>query len=269
MRGSTFKQLITGWRKKTFLNPASLIYVFIRLYTRALIGRRRRGRVLNELGLGRFDGFLKKIFPHQIVLSLTIREAISAVKRSYFRHEPHVSNMLLRTKGDLFVDVGASHGYYFFLLHDNYQKIIAIEPHPENIQVMKCIKQKYGYNKVNILELAVSNRNRKVKLFIGKHSGGHSLVKYPIANDNYILVKSKTLSSIIGKRNVDLVKVDVEGVEWMVLRGAEPVVGNIKSWIVELHNPKRKEELEYWFITHDYMIRWLDSKHVYAWRKQI
>ncbi len=62
---------------------------------------------------------------------------------------------------------------------------------------------------------------------------------------------------------VDLVKVDVEGAEWLVLKGAEPVMGRLKSWIIELHNPNDKTTLARYMDSFGYACEWLDATHAY------
>jgi hypothetical protein len=80
------------------------------------------------------------------------------------------------------------------------------------------------------------------------------------------VIPTLTLTSILKERSVDLVKIDVEGSEFSVLKGTEPIILNIKRWIVELHNVEKRTALEEWFLSHHYTIHWLDQNHLYAWR---
>ena len=83
-----------------------------------------------------------------------------------------------------------------------------------------------------------------------------------------------TLASFFPNTEIDLIKADVEGEEWKVLEGAEPILERIKSWVVELRDSGRKEELEDWFVSRGYSVRWLDfafrgsqtANHICAWR---
>ena len=77
-------------------------------------------------------------------------------------------------------------------------------------------------------------------------------------------------NSLRHEEEVDLIKVDVEGAEWQVLRGAEPIIRKIKSWLVEIHfrnDLEMKEvtqKMEAWLIQRGYKTQWIDDKHIYA-----
>jgi len=59
-----------------------------------------------------------------------------------------------------------------------------------------------------------------------------------------------------------LVKVDVEGAEWLVLEGAKGMMNRIRSWLIELHDPIRKREIERRMAQHGYQHIWIDDHHI-------
>jgi len=173
-------------------------------------------------------------------------------------HEKPVSSFLKSIKGRIFIDVGANYGYYPLLLHGNFNKIYAFEPIQQIFEELQRNLKRFG--NVECIRKAVSNVDQKVvKLTYHGNEG---------------LVETVTLSSSFPERDIDMIKVDAEGEEWAVLEGAEPILTRIKSWVVELHDPLRKEEIESWFTSRGYSIRWLDfayrgsktANHIYAWR---
>jgi len=173
-------------------------------------------------------------------------------------HEKPVSSFLKSIKGRIFIDVGANYGYYPLLLHGNFDKIYAFEPIQQIFEELQRNLKRFG--NVECIRKAVSNVDQKVvKLTYHGNEG---------------LVETVTLSSSFPERDIDMIKVDAEGEEWAVLEGAEPILTRIKSWVVELHDPLRKEEIESWFTSRGYSIRWLDfayrgsktANHIYAWR---
>jgi FkbM family methyltransferase len=174
-------------------------------------------------------------------------------------HERPVSMFLKSIQGNLFVDLGANYGYYSLLLHNNFRKTYAFEPIPT---IFKELETNLGrFDDVICVNKAASNTD-------GQEWGS-----------DYHGIKGETetvtLASFFPNKKIDLIKMDVEGEEWKVLEGARPIINNIDSWVIELHDPKRKEDIEKWLISNGYSIRWLDfayrgsktANHIYAWRK--
>ncbi len=173
-------------------------------------------------------------------------------------HEKPVSSFLKKIEGHIFVDVGANYGYYPMLLHRNFDKIYAFEPIPPIFEELKQNLEKLKNAKC--IEKAVSDT--KGQLLEVTYHGSRGVAQ------------TVTLASFFPTVEIDLVKVDAEGEEWRVLKGAEPILNRIRSWVIELHDPSRKEELEGWLVSRGYSVRWLDfgyrgsetANHIYAWR---
>jgi FkbM family methyltransferase len=180
--------------------------------------------------------------------------------------ETEVSRFLLSTKGKIFVDVGSCYGRFAVLLADNYEKVIAIDPDPGNVITMSAIFTYAHLKNVVPLQLAVSDMNGHAGLHLDTHSDWVRLSKDCEKPD--IIVETITLTRLLKATGADLAKVDVEGWEWQVLNGSVEILDRIKSWAVELHDPKRKTELEHWFISRGYSVRWLDERHIFALKKE-
>jgi FkbM family methyltransferase len=263
-----------------FYNPFALVYLLFRVLTRFLLGKKRRKAILRTLHWETIYEFLDWMrLPEHLVESFMVKEVKLRVKRKYLRHEPEVSSLLTTLHGRVFIDVGANVGYYAFLLHNNFELIIAVEPHPKNFQIIQRVKEKYGYHKVNILPRAVSNKDGETRLYSGSHCGGHGLLNvFPYSpqehrhiiqrlKPTFLPVHAVTLNTLLQTvESVDLVKVDVEGAEWKVLEGANKVRHKIKSWLIELHDLTRKTELEDLMKSFDYKAKWVDFRHLYLWK---
>jgi len=252
------------------MHVSKLFYTLLRVSFRLFLGRKKRDEFLTKRNWQYSDK--------------TIRDLVFYLCQMFhttflFRllpHEKDVTKMIRKIKGKIFVDVGANYGFYSLLLHKNFERIIAVEPHPSNVEKIKESLVAMKVQNIEVVQKAISDEdNQFLPLFMGVHDGGHSLISnhrlVPL-NHNCILVETVTLSSLLRTyKQVDLVKVDVEGAEWGVLKGAQPILSKVIRWVVELHNPKRKRELEEWFISHGYSVRWLDfrgktANHIYAWK---
>ena len=215
--------------------------------------------------------FSKKIRHNRLKLHEYLLNSVARIESTLFldpyKHETAVSQFLYGTRGKLFVDVGANLGRYEVLLGKNYERIIAIEPSPENISFLKRNVANAKVRNIEFLQCAVSSQNGNATLFYGEHCGAHTLMNADL-NAEGLQVKTITLDTLLKREdNVDLVKVDVEGAEWEVLEGSKEVLPKIKRWVVEVHNLEQKERMAKWFEDKGYSITWLDIKHVYAERK--
>ena len=248
-------------------------------------------RVLNRnLFLFLFSGFLGLLFVvkthfkktqswqdylHPICQRLYIPLVAARIQNMLFRNpylaEPAVSQVLMKTTGDLFVDVGAQSGRYSILLSEQYTHIIAVEPHPKMVQFLRFNTIQAGLTNIQVLQCAVSNHDGFATFHISPVSGWSSLLEVAVRGPTRrIQVKTLTLSSILKGQQADLIKVDTEGAEWLILEGAEPVMNHIKRWVIEVHeldkHPELKALAEERLQSYGYSVKWLDSQRIYAWR---
>jgi len=243
-----------------FYNPFALVYKAFSRLTQFVLGKQRRNNILRKLHWETLWEFLDWMcLPEGLSESFIVKGVETQ------RFESIVSSFLINKHGHFFIDVGADIGYYSFLLYNNFDTILAVEPHPVGIRMIERVKEKYGYNKVNILSTAISDKDGKAKLYFCSHYGAPSLVPKP--KSNYLNVNTITLDSLLKTYgDVDLIKIDVEGAEWKILNGAKSVMGKIKSWLIELHDITRKNELEDLLKFYGYNVMWVDWKHIYAER---
>jgi hypothetical protein len=76
-------------------------------------------------------------------------------------------------------------------------------------------------------------------------------------------VRQVTLDGLLkSERGIDLIKIDVEGAEFLVLRGAQKTLDRVRYVMVELHDLRRKSELEKALSDHSFSYRWVDLHHI-------
>lgn len=111
------------------------------------------------------------------------------------------------------VDVGAHVGTWSRLLAKDFEYVIAFEPYPDFV---RCFRKNVVATNVQLRERAVGDRAGPAKLTIGPHAppriGEHGINVYETALDLEDL------------KNVDFIKMDVEGYELAVLRGAREIL---------------------------------------------
>lgn len=174
--------------------------------------------------------------------------------------------------GDIVIDIGANIGLFTIKASQSTGKsgfIVAIEPEPRNIKVFN-LNLKY-YPDVILIPKAVGNFRGEIDLMIGTHSGSHTV---NIDNDGDFFTKAiitvpiDTLDNIIKELNVkeiDFVKIDVEGGELEVLKGAVNVLNRIKFLAIAAYHNKADNILITEFLkTRNFKVR-SDGKEVYAW----
>jgi len=134
--------------------------------------------------------------------------------------EPAVKKLVARLNGDIFVDIGCNLGYYSELAKKRFRHVFSIDPNPR-------YHAKYQF--------ALSNYNGTGMFHLGNGIGSaDSLIHNPhILGEDWVQkesyeVKVRTFDSL--NLQADLVKIDVEGAEHLVLRGAD--FDRFRPWIV-------------------------------------
>jgi len=134
------------------------------------------------------------------------------------------------------IDIGCHKGEIFslFLKQAPNGGHYAFEPIPF---YYKLLKQKYG-DKNHIFSFALSDEIGETKFNYVKNAPAYSGFlkrKYLISNPDIeeITVKTITLDEIIGtNQKIDFIKIDVEGAEMKVLKGAEKVIESFKPVVI-------------------------------------
>lgn len=143
-------------------------------------------------------------------------------------------------EAEVFVDIGANIGLYTCLAKSEGKHAIAIEPQTKNLTILYTNLIENGYQDVEVYPIALSDRAHLATLY-GASGTGASLVE---GRDHELLrtrstVPTSTLDIILGVRFLGkklVIKIDVEGGEYGILKGAERVLSLSPrpTWIVEI-----------------------------------
>ncbi len=122
--------------------------------------------------------------------------------------------------GSVVVDVGANTGNHtvFFAAVLKAQKVIVIEPNPETARFLKTTVAANGLDQVDFSNLGIGAGEKNGKLYLKTGRRGH-LGTATLELEGDVAVDVKPLDDMISER-VDFVKIDVEGMEVDVLKGA-------------------------------------------------
>jgi FkbM family methyltransferase len=155
--------------------------------------------------------------------------------------EADVMKLLARTlrPGDTFVDVGAHVGFHSVLagqLVGPTGKVFAVEPAPWAVELLRANVWRHGLD-VTVLPFAASDAAGTVRLALeGAHRSGAHLTEAQDA----VEVEAAQLDELLPDVAVDVLKVDVEGAEPLVLRGASNLLARSPRLlaVVEFRNER-------------------------------
>lgn len=165
-----------------------------------------------------------------------------------FKDPSHQSLLSLVNEKDTVLDVGANIGLTVLQMAQKTQsKIYGFEPDQENFD--QCKKNISLNNRSNVTVENIGLGNKKGEYFLAKsdfnNSGKHKIKPKKEASYGQ-KVKIETIDNWIKQkqlRKIDLIKIDVEGFELQVLKGAEKTIDQFHPKLfVELDNKLLKEQ---------------------------
>jgi FkbM family methyltransferase len=138
-------------------------------------------------------------------------------------YETEVWNHLMAQvqPGNLVVDIGAFIGFYTIALAKRVGssgKVIAFEPDPINFATLKThVELNRVSDRVELIQAAVGDEDGFVPFQTGRASESH--ISQVPGNDTQ-MIRCVRLDTIFPNRKLDILKIDVEGYEEEVLKGA-------------------------------------------------
>lgn len=187
---------------------------------------------------------------------------------AYGNWEPEVVDVISRcvSTGMTALDLGAQSGFYSLLLSrlvGPSGTVVAFEPLPANYRVLLENIELNGLNNITARPEAVTEAPGTMEFEVpGSDS---NLIAGPLLPDDarpMVLVPTISLDALareIGPR-IDFIKIDVEGAENQVLRGAASVLNSCRpTMLIELHNMDGKSR------THDVVTELIEVGYRIEW----
>jgi FkbM family methyltransferase len=247
---------------KLLLFFVKFIYLSLRIILRVALGKKRRDRLALERGLC-FGDFWNKFFSHlrldngkllKFKMPKYSFEFYCRNNKDDFKvmtiHEDEILEHFLPKDGDIVVDIGAHIGLYTIISSKRVGpngKVVAIEADPGNFEILNRNIQLNKLNNVIALNYAAYSREeQKLKLYLLSGKSGFTsyntiLSNFVKSDEKFVEVNANTLDYLLHQNGIDAVnwmKIDVEGAEFEVLKGATSTLSKSKdiALLIELHD---------------------------------
>ena len=179
--------------------------------------------------------------------------------------------------GTTVVDIGANIGCFTLLAAQRASRVLAFEPFPPNLEMLRENVTLNDATNVEIFPLAVGDKQGESVLFIPDNDSFVGRVSlHPGRGTRTTECACTTLDQVVmdnGLGKVDLLKIDCQGAEYEILYGASPdTLGCIRQIIAECERYDDRPEwsivaLSRYLQNHGFEVR---TRHniLYAWRKE-
>lgn len=187
------------------------------------------------------QGLSRQLYPNLFFkVSYLSRDSISADFESLKKWDlptlDYIKSVIGKSLSPVVFDVGANQGSYSMVCDrwmDTNGLVIAFEPEPKNIQILQENIDKNHCEKVRIVPKALGQKQEKLKLFGGSSTTATLVEDYSPNNDNYTVIDVITLDEYCFQEKIEptLIKIDVEGFELFVLKGAKETLVKYRDTI--------------------------------------
>jgi FkbM family methyltransferase len=147
------------------------------------------------------------------------------------------------------LDVGANIGIFSRAFAGRFRKVVAFEPIPG---IRECLERNVPAN-VTVQPYAVSDQpGRLIMRQVVKSSGGSFIANHPdiavpskreLSGPRAIPVDVRTIDSF-GFDNVGLIKMDIQGAEYLALKGAEETIRRCRPVMMVEEKPREGDALD-------------------------
>jgi FkbM family methyltransferase len=175
-------------------------------------------------------------------------------------HEDEIVEQFRPKEGDIVVDIGAAFGFYTILSSRRIGlngKVVAIEAQPDSFEMLNRNIKLNELANVITLSYAVYSKNSRLKLY-----DNYSIMQERAGKDlqQYIEVNAYTLDyllfELIKITRVNWIKIDVEGAELEVLKGARNILSNSNDIgiLIEIHGQENYKQVTEFLISYGFEI---------------
>ena len=137
--------------------------------------------------------------------------------------------------GNIVVDVGANIGLHTLNMArivGNTGQVFAFEPDPSNFEILKKNVKINNYKNIILEQKAVGDKHGRTTLYQSEHPGKHRIFPQTEQAKSQVQVELTNLDNYFDSDMTDkinFIKIDVEGLEFSVLKGMKNILKNSKK----------------------------------------
>lgn len=197
-----------------------------------------------------FNKYSKRIIINNVIYDLDLRHLID---RRFFFHNGYedelfnsLNDIIDKNKIDFFLDIGSCWGIYSLRFAGIYKnlKILAFDPIKTNIERLKISIKKNNFKNIECFHTAIGSKKGKVTLGATEKYSPN----YEINEINSVINETSELNSLdffLETEGKTLIfKIDTEGYEFEVLKGATNLLNNNKCFCqIEIKDNNKEKVL--------------------------
>jgi len=165
-------------------------------------------------------------------------------------HENWLRSLVSPFEGDLFVDVGAHIGTWAIRATRTFRRVVAFEPNPKTNRMLRTTIRMNKLDNISVFAAPLSNDDGDVTVSPESEISRQGLEHR---------VPARSLDSF--KLKPSLVKIDTEGNEYAVLRGASETLVHRPRVVVETHGSESLQSVRAYLEARGYSIREIRRKN--------
>src|SRR5829696_6753140 len=277
-----------------------IIYLGIRFSIKIALGKKRRDRLYVKRGIHFNDSFGPSFyfmsFLYKAIKFLRLGNPVSlkiSVPKYNYKvlcpiKKEEIINMTIREddiiehftpkEGDVVVDIGANIGRYTIISSKRVGtkgKVVAIEAHPGNFEILNRNIKLNQLTNIIPLNYAAYSKETKIKLYVPDEESGYTIYHTLMerTGKKFVEVNANTLDYLlqlneIRQEEVNWIKIDVEGAEFEVLKGATNVLSKSKdiALLIELHGLDNYRPIVEFLSSYNFKIEFEKTNKTGDWR---
>lgn len=184
--------------------------------------------------------------------------AFSSIEVYYeiYKEDAHYQVEKFRNNNNVILDLGANEGYFMLRTKEfnPTATVICVEPNPYNFELLSRNVWINKLKNVKLLKKAVAGKTDKISLDIIEQIGNIGSYDIKVVDRKWmrdefikkIQVESVSLDDIVNQydlEEIDLLKIDVEGMELEIIENSKKTLDITKRIVVERHSKQIRDKL--------------------------